>query len=301
MLAAGKSAGALYTATVGVVELAAMVPLLASPATIPSTSQAIGVPLVAHNDAVSACDCPSETVALEGEIRFAHVIATPAVPVLTGSAMLLAVMVTFGGDGGTTGAVYVAVLAPLATIVPTDGLPPAIPSTAHVTPVAGLPEPVTFAVKICFPPTGTVAEAGERLMAISSWSVTVADALMLGSAALAAEIVTVVVAGRTVGAVYNPFAEMVPRLEFPPVVPSTIHLTFAFEVPVTVAWNCCVWPRKSVTLSGCIDSVIVGGGGGGGGGGEPPPLCSLPPAHAPSIIAVSSVATIARLSPGDRG
>lgn len=88
-----------------------------------------------------------------------------------------------------------------AAMVPVDASPPTTPLTAHVTPVAGFPEPVTVAVNTCVPPIRTVADAGEILTAISSFNVTVAVALALESAALVALIVTVVVAGRIAGAV----------------------------------------------------------------------------------------------------
>lgn len=115
-MADGRSAGAVYTAAFGGDEFTTTVPSAAFPPAIPFTSQLIAVPLAMHNVAVSVCVWPNERLALAGEIRFAHVIVTLAVPVLTGSATLLAVIVTFEGDGGVTGAVYVAESAPLETV-----------------------------------------------------------------------------------------------------------------------------------------------------------------------------------------
>jgi len=46
------------------------------------------------------------------------------------------------------------------------------------------------------------------------------------------------VVGTTVGAVYSPADETVPRLEEPPVVPLTSHVTAVFDVPETVELNC---------------------------------------------------------------
>ena len=86
-------------------------------------------------------------------------------------------------------------------MVPTDALPPAIPFTAHVTLVDGLPEPVTVAVKTCVPPAGTVADGGETLTAMSSCKVTVAEPVAAVSAALAATIVTFAGDGKAPGAV----------------------------------------------------------------------------------------------------
>lgn len=104
----------MYTAAFGDTELAAIVPSVALPPATPFTSQVIAVPLAMHNDAVSICVWPSERIALAGEIRFAHVIVTLAVPALARSAMLVAVIVTLAGDGGVTGAVYVAEPTPFA-------------------------------------------------------------------------------------------------------------------------------------------------------------------------------------------
>ena len=38
----------------------------------------------------------------------------------------------------------------------------------------------------------------------------------------------------------NPLAEIVPTVEFPPVTLFTSQVTAVFDVPVTVAVNCCV-------------------------------------------------------------
>jgi len=64
---------------------------------------------------------------------------------------------------------------------------------------------------------------------------------------------------------------MVPTVELPPVMPLTSQVTFWLESPVTVAWNCCVWPRKSVALVGWIVTVTLGGGGVGGANAYPQP------------------------------
>jgi hypothetical protein len=84
--------------------------------------------------------------------------------------------------------------------VPAIVLPPAIPFTLHVMPVAGLPEPETVAVKTCPPAVGTVAARGEIVTAISSSSVTVAEPVAAASAELTAVTVTLDGIGRIVGA-----------------------------------------------------------------------------------------------------
>jgi hypothetical protein len=95
-----------------------------------------------------------------------HVIVTLALPDLEVSSALVAATVTVVGEGGADGAVYVAVAAPVSAIVPTVGLPPAIPFTLQVTLVFAVPE--TLAVNTCAPPDGTLAVAGETVIAIAT-------------------------------------------------------------------------------------------------------------------------------------
>ena len=78
--------------------------------------------------------------------------------------------------------------------MPSVELPPAIPLTLQVTPGAGLPEAKIAAEKICSPPPGTLAEAGETVTTILSVRLTAADALAELSAALTA--VTVMLGDR---------------------------------------------------------------------------------------------------------
>jgi hypothetical protein len=61
---------------------------------------------------------------------------------------------------------------------------------------------------------------------------------------------------------------MVPVAALPPAVPSTLQVTLEFEVPVTVAVNCCVWlvmttlatlgETVTVTLGGVVKREDVG-------------------------------------------
>ena len=77
--------------------------------------------------------------------------------------------------------------------------------------------------------------------------------------------VTVIVpAGIAPGAVYCPEAEIVPTVEFPPVVLLTCQVTAVFAVPVTEAVNCCVALTASeadagemLTATGLTGAVIV--------------------------------------------
>ena len=68
-------------------------------------------------------------------------------------------------------------------------------------------------------------------------TVTAACADWVGSAALVATTVTAP-EGTVDGAVNRPDASMVPTVEFPPVIPFTVHVTAVFVVLLTVAVNC---------------------------------------------------------------
>jgi hypothetical protein len=186
---------------------------------------------------VKLCVCARSTVAVAGEIEFVaeQVTVTLALADFAPSATLTAETCTVDGVGGVDGAVYCALLFPLEVIVPKIGLPPATPFTLQITPVDGLPLPVTVAMNAWAEFVATVADVGEMLTAISSFSVTTDDAVAWGSALLEAVTVTFARAGRTLGAVYKPVAEIVPTIALPPATPPAAHVTFVFAVPVTVA------------------------------------------------------------------
>lgn len=93
-------------------------------------------------------------------------IVTLAVADLEVSCVLVAVTITAAGEGGADGAAYVAVAALIPAMVPIVELPPGIPFTLHVTAVLVVPE--TLAVNTCAPPDGTVALAGETVIAIAT-------------------------------------------------------------------------------------------------------------------------------------
>lgn len=153
-------------------------PTVALPPGIPLTSHTIAPPLTVQKEAVKVCVCPSETFAFAGTSKFTlHEIVTLALPFFVVSATLVAVTVTLGGEGAAAGALYIALSFPLAAIVPSVELPPAIPFTLHVTAVEALPVPVTVAVKTCAPPVATVADKGKTLTTMSSVSVTLTDEL----------------------------------------------------------------------------------------------------------------------------
>jgi len=104
-LGAGRFCGAVKVAVVAPVTV--MVPNVALPPATPLTSQVICTPGAVHNDAVKVCIWPSATLAEDGETEFAfaQVMVTVAVPDFVGSAVLVAAMVTVGGDGTVAGAV----------------------------------------------------------------------------------------------------------------------------------------------------------------------------------------------------
>lgn len=193
-----------------------------------------------RNEAEKFWLCPKPTFDALGVIEFvaAQVIVTLALPDFEVSALLVAVTLTVAGDGGTGGAVYAAVVAPVATMLPSAALPPEIPFTLHVTEPPALPAPEMLAVNACSPPVGTVAVGGETETEIPSVNATVADPLAPGLAALTAVTVTPAGDGTAFGAVYvalSPLPAIVPRLELPPAIPFTSHVTFVFVVPVTPA------------------------------------------------------------------
>lgn len=87
-------------------------------------------------------------------------------------------------------------------------------------------------------------------------TVTMALADFEVSATLVAVTVTLAGVGGVAGAVYTaepgPFVAMVPNVEFPPGMPSTLHVTLVegLPVPVTVAEKTCAAPVARVALGG---------------------------------------------------
>jgi hypothetical protein len=51
--------------------------------------------------------------------------------------------------------------------------------------------------------------------------------------------------------------DIVPNVEFPPEMPFTLQVTAAFDVPVTVAVNCCVLPSNTLELDDETVTVTV--------------------------------------------
>ena len=142
---------------------------------------------------------------------------------------------------------------PLVDINPVVWLPPAMPLTCQLTAVLGVP--FTDAANCCVPKFATVAALGETLTDVEEAlvTVTVADADFVASACAVAVTVTVGGFGAVAGAVYSPLLDMVP-FEAPP---ATLQATTIFDVPVTVAVNCCVLPAATLTAIGATEIVTV--------------------------------------------
>jgi hypothetical protein len=134
-----------------------------------------------------------------------------------------------------------------------------MPFTLHVSALEEAPAPVILAVNACPAPVETVAEVGEMPITIPPVSVTRADPVAVLSALLDAVTVMVGGEGIALGAVYKPLGEIVPTLAFPPATPPTNHVTLLFDVPMTVAWNCCDWLRETLTCVGCKTTVTTEG------------------------------------------
>src|SRR4029077_10049401 len=151
--------------------------------------------------------------------------------------------------GTPLGATYT----PLFDMNPKGWLPPAMPSTCQVTAVLGAP--FTNAVNCCVPKFATVAAPGETLTEVGDAlvTVTVADADFVESACEVAVAVTCGGLGGVGGAVYSPVLEMLP-LGAPP---APLQGTAVFDVPVTVALNCCVLPTATLAAAGATEIVTV--------------------------------------------
>jgi hypothetical protein len=118
----------------------------------------------------------------------------------------------------------------------------------------------------CVAPSSTPLAPGVSETAMSLRMVIVAEACLVASVTLCAVTVTVVDAERICGAVYTPFALMVPVNCVPPATPLTLHDTVVSLAPVTVGVKACVLPKSSEAVAGVTvtpTAEIVGVGGGG--------------------------------------
>ena len=212
--------------------------------------------------AVKLCRVFTATVAVAGAtftptllviVTVADAVAPPAV----------ACTVTGFGAGTVSGAVYTAVVAPFAAIVPTVVLPPAIPFTSHVIPA---PLAQIAAENPSIIPSPTLAVAGDSWLVAEHVIVTVALLDFAVSATLVAVTVTLAGVGTFAGAVYValelppliPFDTIVPTVAFPPAAPFTLHVTFCDGAPdpVTVAVNPCAAFVATLAVVGAIETAM---------------------------------------------
>ena len=150
----------------------------------------------------------------------------------------------------------------MVSIVPTVLLPPDTSFTFQVTAV--FVEKVTRAVNCCVCVAATVTDAGET--EIGAFTVTLALADLLVSAAESAVTLTVFGLGAVAGAVYRPLWLTVPIVLLPPTTSFTFQVTDTFVLPVTVAVNCCVFPSckeavvgEIVTVTPAVEGVAIVG------------------------------------------
>ena len=156
----------------------------------------------------------------------------------------MAVTETFGGDGTALGAVY----KPLLLTVPHAEPEQPVPDTLQLTLVSV--DPVTVAVNCLVSPAFSVALVGEILTTTGGRTVTVAVPDLVASACEVAVTVTVGGLGTELGAVYSPEVVMVPQVDPVQPVPFKLQVTAVFDVPETVAVNCCLAPSKTCAVAG---------------------------------------------------
>jgi len=101
-------------------------------------------------------------------------------------------------------------------------------------------------------------------------------AFFVVSAALVAVIVTVVDVGRLAGAVYMPFASIVPVVAFPPPTEFTDHVTLLLVLPLTVAAKLAFAPARTVAVAGVTVTLMLVVLSGGKVGEAPLPLLFVP-------------------------
>lgn len=200
-------------------------------------------PVVTLND---AGDTVTTIGALAAIVIEAKAVCVPAIAsIVTGLAV-----------GTAAGAVYVAVREPVAAIVPTPELPPAIPFTIHATGVPGATH--RDAVRFNATPVATLDDAGEIEFAEPHEIATMAAAAFVVSATLVTVTDTDAGDGGIAGAVYVAASALVmlsvPRDAFPPLTPFTVQFTadVCVPVPVTVAVKAAVAPGVSAADVGAM-------------------------------------------------
>jgi hypothetical protein len=198
---------------------------------------------------------------------------TVAVPVLVGSAVLLAVTVTNCWLETGDGAMY----SPAALMVPKLG-----DVIDQLTPVLFVP--VTEALNCWLWPAVRLTLAGvtETLTVIRF---TVALARAFGFATLVAITFTSCGVEMLAGAVYRPFESMAPKFGL------SDQLTPVTVVPLTVAAKTCCWPAPRVVARGVMATVMFGCIVKAKGFDVDPPLVSVTPTGTTLAIRFAGTAT----------
>jgi hypothetical protein len=244
----GTADGAVYNPLVDIEPQAA--PVQPLPAMLHDTA-VFDVPVtVAVNclwPPVSSCTVTGEIVTETGGM-----IVTEAVADFVGSAAEVVVTDTWGGLGIAEGAVY----SPPVEIVPQVAPLQPLPATLHDTAVFDVP--VTVAVNCWWPPVSSCAVAGETVTETGGMIVTEAVSDFVGSATEVALTDTWGGLGTADGAVYSPLVDIVPQVAPLQPLPTTLHDTAMFDVPVTVAVNCWWPPVSSCAVAG--ETVTETGG-----------------------------------------
>jgi hypothetical protein len=85
----------------------------------------------------------------------------------------------------------------------------------------------------------------------------VALPFFVASSVLVAVTVMVFGVGKLAGAVYIPFASIVPTVEFPPATEFTDHVTLLFAIPLTVAAKASFDPARIVGVAGVTVTPVL--------------------------------------------
>ena len=203
----------------------------------------IGVPFKFLNVATSFCVAPTGSgpliSVLKVNLEAGTVNATVAVAFDTPSALLIAVTITVCPATIWLGALY----NPAGEIVPVPaGL------TVQRTLVFGSPE--TAPVNCCVCCAASVTVVGFTLIDTGGYTLIVAVAESTASPGSIAFTVTVC-REASVGAVYTPAAEIVPRLGV------SVQLALATGAPLAVSASCSICPGCSVDVAGAMDRLTV--------------------------------------------
>lgn len=135
-----------------------------------------------------------------------------------------------------------------------------VPARVQVTPPFAVPS--TEALNCCVILTATFVLDGFTLTLICPDTVTVAEADLELSATLVAVTFTVAGEGGTAGAEYtaeSPLDDREPQAAPLQPEPLKLQFTLVFELPVTVALNCCVAPLTTLALVGESETATAVG------------------------------------------